>query len=373
MLIASVLGPISTTILTPALPLVENYFDSNAYSLQQVMNFNLASIAISGIVYAVLSEYFGRRPIFLLGILLFSLGAFLSYFANSLGYLIIFQIIQCCGIGVGVLTSPVIGDIYRDAKAVKLISTLGIFAPIIIYLSPLIGGYITQYLGWSFIFLMQFIIGICFFISLYFGFPETISFNNSHSFKEQIKICVITLKDISFIRVMLMMCLAFSGLWVYHITAPFVFIQQFNLSPAEYGIYPIVSVSGIILGNIFINRIANILSHKSLLKIGAFIALCGTFLLLLLTIFSYHHPLGFAICMAIYYFGCASIFSIGLVSAIDSTVYGKGYRVALIRGGQFMMASIIGSMCSFFYTTSFLFVGFVILICIIIVNIISWK
>ncbi len=373
MLIASILGPMSTAILTPALPLIESSFDSNIYSVKQVMNLNLASIAISGIIYGGISESFGRRLIFLIGISLFSMGALMSYFVNNLQLLIASQIVQGCGIGVSSITSAVIGDVYHGKKSIQLISFFGIFVPLSVHLSPLIGGFIVQYISWKFIFFAQFFVGVCFLILLYFVFPETLSIYHPYSFKEQINVYVNTFKNSLFIKLMCVMCLPFSGLWIYNTTAPFMFIQQFAVSPLEYGIYPIISASGLILGNIFVNRTIDFLEISLVLKIGGGVLLIGIISILSLIVCSYHTPIAFAICMGIYYFGCAPIFSIGLVLAMNIGLNKKGYITALIRGGQFIVASIIGVISGLFYIESFIFFGIIMLLCALITNLLVWN
>lgn len=376
MMIASILGGTSTTILAPALPLIETYFSVTSDAAQQVLSLNLAGIAISGLFYGALSESFGRRILFLSGISLFFMGALLSYFAKTLEYLMICQLIQGCGMGVGtILPLAVIRDLYHGKKAAKLISILGIVLPLAPAFSPFIGGYITQYLGWSSIFLILSMIGICLVGFLYFAFPETLAKTHRQppSFKGQIKSYGRTLKNLLFLRFMLMLCLSFGGLWVYHTSAPFVFIQQFKLSPAEYGVYPIISVLGVVLGNILVNRMVHFWHLVVFLKIGAIATLCGTLILLGLTVFSCRNPLSFSVCMTLYCFGFGTIFSSSLMLAMENVSYGKGYGAALLRGSQLMSASIAVAITGMLYKGSFFYPGLFMLGYIVIVNCLVWT
>ena len=376
MMIASILGAMSTTILAPALPLIEAHFHVTSDAAQQVLSLNLAGIAVSGLFYGALSESFGRRFLFLSGISLFFISAFLSYFARTLEWLMIFQLIQGCGMGVGtILPLAVIRDLYHGKKAAKLISVLGILVPLAPAFSPLVGGYITQYLGWSSIFLTLSIIGVCLAVTLYFHFPETLAKKHRQppSLMGQIKNYGRTLKNLLFLRFMAMLCLSFSGLWVYHTSAPFVFIQQLKLSPAEYGVYPIISVIGVILGNFLVNRMVHFWQLGVFLKIGAVSTLGGTLILLGLTVFSCRSPLIYALSMTIYCFGFGTIFSSSLMLAMENASHGKGYGAALMRGSQLMSASIAVAVSGILYKGSFLFPGLFMLGCIVIVNCLVWT
>lgn len=375
MMIASILGPMSMIILAPALPLMEAHFNTTADSIQRLLSINLAAIAISGFIYGPVSESFGRRCVFLIGISIFYTGAFLSYFAKNLKLLMFFQIIQGTGIGVGALTIAITRDLYHGEKAAKIISLFGIMIPLVAAITPYIGGIIIKYLGWPIIFLLLGSLGVCFFLLLYFGFPETLSMKplRPYCLKNQIKSYRYTLTNINFLKFWLIMNLSFSGLWIYQTTAPFVFIQHFKLSPSNYGIYPIISSSGLIFGNMFVHRFSYVWKVEVILKIGAIASLLAAITLLLLSLFHCVSPLWFALSMTFYCFGCGPAFSVGIVLAMENVFHGKGYGAALIRGGQFAFASLTVTISGFLYTDSFLWPGFLILISTIAINSLIWT
>jgi EmrB/QacA subfamily drug resistance transporter len=112
-------------------------------------------------VWGKLSDLYGRRPIYQIGIALFLLGSMLSGMAASMTQLIIFRALQ--GLGAGALVPmamTIIGDIYtlrERARMQAVFSSVWGFSSIV---GPLIGGFLTDQLSWRWVFFINIPIGI---------------------------------------------------------------------------------------------------------------------------------------------------------------------------------------------------------------------
>ncbi|OYZ38650.1 MAG: hypothetical protein B7Y25_00030 [Alphaproteobacteria bacterium 16-39-46] len=376
MILASALCAMSTTILTPALPFIAHYFDSSNDAAQKILSLNLLGVGLSGLIYGAISESLGRRFLFLTGITLFSVSAFLSFFAESFNILWGLQIIQGCGIGcAAVLPLAVIRDVYSGKRAAYLMSLFGILMALSPALSPLVGGVITEYLGWEFIFLILGGVGIVLGAGLFFGLPETHPQELRHpvSFLLLFKNYGRLLKNTKFLRFAVLPWFSFSGLWVYSSTAPFVFIENLGLTPMEYGKYPIITILGVVIGNIFVNRLIKVLELLTFLKIGSMSLLLGISGLLVATGYDCKDPLFYASIMFFYCFGFGSLWSASLSLAMDHVSYGKGYGAALIRSGQLLSGSLGVMVSGLLYQGSFLFPGLFILACSMAITVLVWT
>jgi EmrB/QacA subfamily drug resistance transporter len=121
----------------------------------------LLASAASMPIWGKLSDAFGRRRFFLIGMGIFVLGSVLSGQSHNMTELIAFRAIQ--GLGAGAMTpiaQAILGDIFPPAQRARwtgyLMSIYG-FATII---GPLLGGWITDNLGWRWTFYVNVPVGL---------------------------------------------------------------------------------------------------------------------------------------------------------------------------------------------------------------------
>lgn len=107
-------------------------------------------------VYGKLSDLFGRKRILQFGILLFSASSVLGGFAQDMPQLIVVRALQ--GLGGGALTSmsfSAIGDIFTPRERGKYQGFTGAVFGISSVVGPLVGGLITDTIGWRWVFFVN--------------------------------------------------------------------------------------------------------------------------------------------------------------------------------------------------------------------------
>jgi EmrB/QacA subfamily drug resistance transporter len=107
-------------------------------------------------IWGKLSDLYGRRPLYQIGIAIFLAGSILSGISNSMFQLIVFRAIQGLGAGALVpLAMTIIGDIYtlqERARMQALFSGVWGLASIV---GPIIGGFLTDQLSWRWVFFIN--------------------------------------------------------------------------------------------------------------------------------------------------------------------------------------------------------------------------
>ena len=154
------LGALDQTIVGPALPTIVTQLSGNDYYVWAVTIYLLTS-TISVPFWGKLSDLYGRKPIFMIGIVIFLIGSALSGLSQNMGMLILFRGIQ--GVGAGSLfpvALAVIGDLFTPQERGKYQGLFGAVFGIAFILGPLIGGFLTEQVSWHWIFYVNIPIGI---------------------------------------------------------------------------------------------------------------------------------------------------------------------------------------------------------------------
>ena len=159
------LGALDQTIVGPALPTVVTQLAGNDIYVWAVTIYLLTS-TISVPFWGKLSDLYGRKPMFMIGITVFLIGSALSGLSQNMTELIAFRGIQ--GIGAGSLfpvALAVIGDLFTPAERGKYQGLFGAVFGIAFVVGPLVGGFLTEHISWHWIFYVNVPIGL---VSLYF-------------------------------------------------------------------------------------------------------------------------------------------------------------------------------------------------------------
>jgi EmrB/QacA subfamily drug resistance transporter len=154
------------TILTTALPKIADSFGVTAAGLNITMTAYLMTVAMGIPLSAWLAERFGARRIFCLAIATFTVASLLCALSQGLTTLTLSRILQGAG---GAMMVPV-GTlvVLRETPKPELLRTTaylvwpGLLAPV---LAPLVGGALTTYLSWQWIFLVNLPLGAAAFVA----------------------------------------------------------------------------------------------------------------------------------------------------------------------------------------------------------------
>ena len=163
-MLALFLGALDQTIVGPVLPRISTPLHGGDFYTWVVAVYLVTSTAAIP-MYGKLSDYFGRKPMLLVGIVLFLIGSVLSGLSQTMWQLIAFRGLQ--GLGAGALfpiSLAVIGDLFTPAERGKYQGLFGAVFGVAFLVGPFLGGFLTDNLSWHWIFFVNVPVGL---ISLY--------------------------------------------------------------------------------------------------------------------------------------------------------------------------------------------------------------
>jgi EmrB/QacA subfamily drug resistance transporter len=159
-MLATFIVAIETTVVATAMPLIVGQLGGFSYYSWVFSAFLLAQAATTPI-YGKLSDMFGRKPILVVGILLFLVGSLMCGFAWSMPSLVVFRAMQ--GLGAGAIypvSMTVIGDLYRLEERSRAMGMLAAVWAVSAIIGPLAGGVIIDHFSWAWIFWINLPLGV---------------------------------------------------------------------------------------------------------------------------------------------------------------------------------------------------------------------
>jgi EmrB/QacA subfamily drug resistance transporter len=159
--LSSFITPFMMSSINIALPVIGKEFKTDAVVLSWVATSYLLAAAVSLVPFGKLADIYGRKKIYMLGMVFFSLTSLLSAIATSAPMLIIFRIFQGAGSAMVFATGiAILSSVYPAEERGKV---LGIAVAAVysgLSCGPFFGGFLTHHLSWRSIFLINIPFGV---------------------------------------------------------------------------------------------------------------------------------------------------------------------------------------------------------------------
>ncbi len=152
---------LDTSIVNIAIPKLESVFSVNTAQVQWVVTIYMLTLGVVVPLAGYLGERFGYRRIYVLSLVVFTVGSALSGLSWSLSVLTMFRVLQALG---GGLIMPItMAMVYRMVPRHRIGTAMGFWGLGIIVapaIGPALGGWLVQYVDWRLIFYINVPIGI---------------------------------------------------------------------------------------------------------------------------------------------------------------------------------------------------------------------
>lgn len=165
---------LDTTIVDIVVPKMMGPLQTDLYGVQWVITAYMISSAVMLILSEWLDKVVGLRNVFIAGIILFTVSSFFCGQAQNIDWMIFSRVTQGVGEALIMATAQtILFSVYPEEKKGLAMGIFGLgvsFAPA---LGPTLGGYITEYLDWRWVFYINIPVGIFTTLLAIFYLPET--------------------------------------------------------------------------------------------------------------------------------------------------------------------------------------------------------
>ncbi|MBN8505596.1 MAG: multidrug effflux MFS transporter [Burkholderiales bacterium] len=265
------LGPFSIDTYLPAFDGIARSTGATPLQLQQTLSSYLAGFALMNLFHGALSDSFGRRPVVLWGLVVFTLASVGCALSSTIEQLIAFRALQgmCAGSGM-VVSRAIIRDMYPPSEAQRVMSQVTIFFGVAPAIAPLVGGYLYVHSDWHWIFWFLAGVGLLLLAVNARLLPESLPPASKQPFavKPLMQGYGSMLKSGRFWLLVLASGIPFNSMFMYVLAAPQFLGHHLGLAPTQFFWFFCCTIGGIMGGAAWSGRVAGQMKPASQIRRG---------------------------------------------------------------------------------------------------------
>lgn len=284
------LSTLSLNMFLPSLANIANSFAADYGLVSLSIAGYLAVTSVLQLVAGPLSDRFGRRPVLLIGLVIFLIASLGCLFSTTIWAFLVFRMLQAAVISGAVLSSAIIRDTVPAQKAVSLLGYVNMAMAIAPMLGPMIGGTLDEFFGWRANFVAYSGAGLLVLILCWVDLGET-NTNKSETFGAQLASYPSLLRSGIFWGYALCRAFSICAFYVFIAGLPLVTRTLFAMSSQELGFYMGTITIGFFIGSFLSGRFAGRFSLLTLIITGRVFACVGLSIGLVFFLMGYVHVL----------------------------------------------------------------------------------
>ncbi len=335
------LGPFSIDTYLPAFAGIAASIGATPAQMQQTLSAYLFGFAVANLFHGALSDSFGRRPVVLWGLLLFTLASAGCALAQNIGALVFWRAVQGISAGAGIVVSrAVIRDMFEPADAQRVMSQVTIYFGVAPAVAPMVGGFLFVHADWHSIFWFLTAVGAVLWIANYRLLPETLHLTQRQPFnvRNLLRGYWRLGSSARFMTLVLASGIPFNGMFLYVLSAPVFLGEHLKLSPGQFYWFFCLSIAGIMGGAFLSGRAAGHIKPRQQIRWGFTIMLLVSLLNVTLNLLFEPAAWWAMLPVAVFSFGWALMVPVVTLLVLD--------QVPERRGMASSMQACVGSLAN---------------------------
>ncbi len=276
-------GTLGMHVIIPALPATARALDMSISTTQLTITLYLTGLAFGQLFYGPVSDRFGRRPVLLAGLTLFTLASILTACAPTAAVLIGARVLQSIGGCAGlVLGRAAVRDGATPDKAAGQLAMLTLVMSMVPAIAPAIGGYLTAFIHWRASYVFLAILGGLTLLVTFLMLPETNQTRGSgSSSRTLLSGYAVLVRSRAFLGYAVGGACSTTSFYAFMSASPFIFENLLHRPTQEVGLYYILLMGGVGFGSFLANRLSRILSLRQGLRWANLLTIAGAVLFVL--------------------------------------------------------------------------------------------
>ncbi len=265
------LGPFSIDTYLPAFTGIAQSIGATPVQMQQTLSAYLFGFAVMNLFHGAMSDSFGRRPVVLWGVAVFTAASVGCAMADHIATLVFWRAVQGMSAGAGmVVARAVIRDMYPPADAQRVMSQVTIYFGVAPAIAPLVGGLIFVHGNWHAIFWFLAVVGLALWTANWRFLPETLHEQDRQRFSAGNLMRGYWQLGASgrFLLLALASGIPFNGMFLYVLSAPVFLGEHLKLAPTQFFWFFMLTIGGIMGGAWLSGRLAGRIKPRHQIRHG---------------------------------------------------------------------------------------------------------
>ena len=244
-------GSLSTNMYAPSMPSLVTYFGTTMGAVELTLSSFMVAYAFAQLVWGPLADRYGRRPVLLSGLVLYTASTLLCILAPSIEWLIAGRALQAVGAcSAPIAARAIMRDIYDREKLAQVMAYVALAMGLAPSFAPVLGGFLEVWSGWQASFY-----AVAVFTALMLVWALFIPETNKHrgvqtSIGAMAGSFVRLLRSREVCLYILVGCLTFGGMQTFQARAPYVLISELGLRPEEFGLLSVAPILCYLFGSL---------------------------------------------------------------------------------------------------------------------------
>ncbi|WP_425257741.1 multidrug effflux MFS transporter [Rubrivivax sp. RP6-9] len=314
------LGPFSIDTYLPAFAGIARSIGATPVEMQQTLSSYLLGFAVMNLFHGALADSFGRRPVVLWGVAVFTLASVGCALSDSIGWLVAFRALQGMSAGAGMVVSrAIIRDMFPPADAQRVMSQVTIYFGVAPAVAPMVGGFLFVHSDWHVIFWFLALVGAALFVANWRWLPETLHVDVVQPFdvRSLLRGYWGMGKSPMFMMLVLASGIPFNGMFLYVLSAPVFLGEHLQLGPGQFFWFFVLTIGGIMGGAWLSGRLAGRIKPRHQVRHGFVIMLVVSLLNVALNLFLPPHAGWALIPIAVFAFGWSLMVPVVTLMVLD--------------------------------------------------------
>ncbi|KZD12807.1 multidrug effflux MFS transporter [Oceanibaculum pacificum] len=266
------MGQMSTGIYLPAMPSLTGIFATDGGTVALTLTVFLAGFAVAQLVYGPLCDRYGRRPVLLGGLAIYTAASLACALAPSIEWLIAARLFQAIGACSGQVLARAMGrDLYDGPRYAKVMALIGLALAATPAAGPVLGGVLQVLFGWQASFFFLFGWGGLLLCVTFLGVRETLKSPDPTALDVPVMARNFgqLLRNRLYMGYTLTLAFTFGTMFTYMTGAPFILIDSLGIRPDIFGVLSVFNVVGYAIGSFLANKLSGRVAMSRLVAIGA--------------------------------------------------------------------------------------------------------
>lgn len=314
------LTPLAIDMYLPAMPEIARDLAVTPGQVQTTLAAYTAGFAIGQLIHGPISDSYGRRPVLIIGIAFFLVGAIVSALAVDIQTLTYIRAAQgFCGAAAAVVIQALVRDMFDREDFARTMSFITLVMTVAPLAAPMMGGYLAVWFGWRSIFWLLAAFAVLVIVLVMALIPETLAMDKrpplriGSTLRNYMKI----LRSGKSVGYIFASGFSFAGMFSFLTAGSFVYIDYYGVSVQNFGYLFGLNVVCLIVMTTINGKFVRKMGSERMLKIGLLIQLAAGIALIFGQVFDW--GLWGTVIPVVFFVGTISIVGSNSMACVLST------------------------------------------------------